>query len=450
MKILPGTFYITTMGCAKNLVDSSSLESLLIAQGARPALAPSRAEFIIVNTCGFIHDARAESIHVLKEFARRKKAGQKLIAAGCLSQRYQEALLAQVPGIDGLIGTRELADILPLLSQLKENTARPTVPAVPEHERIHFISGLPGYAIQGRSSYLKIADGCRRSCAFCAIPSIKGSLVSRSKQDIVNDALALQNMGIQEINLIAQDVTDYGQDLGIQDGLPELLETLLPAVPDVPWVRLLYTFPGYVSSRLIDLMAESSQLLPYLDIPLQHADPDVLRAMRRPSDVDWVRQTIAKMRAKIPGLVIRTTFIVGFPNETEERFQRLLDFLQEMQFDHVGVFTYSPEEGTPSEALGDPIAESVKEARREDLMNLQAGISMRKNQRLINREFSMLVEGVDEDNNILVGRTYRDAPEIDGLMFAEGQGKTGDMLTVRVKAAMQHDLMGEVIEPSNR
>jgi ribosomal protein S12 methylthiotransferase len=257
-------------------------------------------------------------------------------------------------------------------------------------------------------------------------------------------------MGIQEINLIAQDVTDYGQDLGIQDGLPELLETLLPAVPDVPWVRLLYTFPGYVSSRLIDLMAESSQLLPYLDIPLQHADPDVLRAMRRPSDVDWVRQTIAKMRAKIPGLVIRTTFIVGFPNETEERFQRLLDFLQEMQFDHVGVFTYSPEEGTPAEALGDPIAESVKEARREDLMNLQAGISMRKNQRLINREFSMLVEGVDEDNNILVGRTYRDAPEIDGLMFAEGQGKTGDMLTVRVKAAMQHDLMGEVIEPSNR
>ncbi|MBP7031163.1 MAG: 30S ribosomal protein S12 methylthiotransferase RimO [Anaerolineaceae bacterium] len=449
MKIDPGTFYITTMGCAKNLVDSSSMESLLNIQGFISAAAPSRAEFIIVNTCGFIHDARTESLSVLIDLARRKKRGQKLIAAGCLSQRYQEALLAQVPGIDGMIGTRDLADIIPLFTHLNQNTAGPLRPAIPEHESIHFISGLPGYTIQGRSSYLKIADGCRRSCAFCAIPGIKGGLVSRSKEDILKDALALQKTGIQEINLIAQDVTDYGQDLGIKDGLPDLIETLLPVIPDVPWVRLLYTFPGYVSDRLIDLMVNSPQLLPYLDMPLQHADPVVLHAMRRPSDVDWVRQTIAKMRARIPGLVIRTTFIVGFPTETEASFQTLLQFLREMQFDHVGVFTYSPEEDTPAASLGDPIPQSVKEARREELMKLQAGISLRKNQDLKNHVLPMLVEGVDKDNNILIGRTYRDAPEIDGLMIAEGKGKIGDMLSVRVKAAMLHDLFGEIIPPSD-
>ncbi len=447
MKIEPGTFFITTMGCAKNLVDSSSIESLLMGQGSLKRAEPYQAEFIIVNTCGFIHDARAESISELKNFARRKKRGQKLIAAGCLSQRYQEKLLEEVQGIDGMIGTRDLADILPLLARLSQEPKEAALPAVPEHERIHFIDGLPGYTIQGRSSYLKIADGCRRSCAFCAIPGIKGSLVSRRKEDILADALALQEAGIQEINLIAQDVTDYAQDLGIQDGLPDLLEALLPAIPKVPWVRLLYTFPGYISDRLIDLMAGSPQLLPYLDIPLQHADPELLRAMRRPSDVDWVRKTIGKMRARIPELVIRTTFIVGFPTETDERFRTLLRFLQEMQFDHVGVFTYSPEEGTPAEALGDLVPDAVKEARREELMTLQAGISMRKNQQLKNKVMRMLVEGSDPEQRILVGRTYRDAPEIDGLMIAEGKADVGDMLTVRVKGAMRHDLFGEVVQP---
>ena len=445
MKIEIGTFYISTMGCAKNLVDSNSMESLLINHASLRRADASRAEYIIVNTCGFIHDARSESLSELEEFARRKRRGQKLIAAGCLSQRYQQKLLEQVPGIDGMIGTRDMGDILPLLAHLSAETEPNPRPFIPEHERIHFISGLPGFTVQGGSSYLKIADGCRRSCAFCAIPGIKGSLVSRAKEDILTDALTLQDKGIQEINLIAQDVTDYGQDLGMQDGLPDLLETLLPAIPKVPWVRLLYTFPGYISERLIELMANSPQLLPYLDIPLQHADPEVLRAMRRPSDVDWVRRTIANMRARIPGLVIRTTFIVGFPNETEQRFKALLAFLQEMQFDHVGVFTYSPEEGTPAEALADPIPHTVKEARKEELMTLQAGISMRKNQQLKDKVFGMLVEGTDPEHNIVVGRTYRDAPEIDGLMIAEGKAEVGDMLSVRVKAAMQHDLYGEVV-----
>lgn len=450
MKIAPGTFFITTLGCAKNQVDSSSIESLLTRKGSIPVDTASSAEYIIVNTCGFIHDARTESIHVLRKLARQKKRGQKLIAAGCLSQRYQEALLTQVPGIDGMIGTRDLSDILPLLTHLRQAPDQTALPAIPDHARIRFLSGLPGYAVQGPSSYLKIADGCRRSCAFCAIPGIKGALVSRPKEDVLADALALQAMGVREINLIAQDVTDYGQDLGIQDGLSDLLEELLPSIPDVPWVRLLYTFPGYVSERLIDLMASSEQLLPYLDIPLQHADPEVLRAMRRPTDVDWVRKTIADMRIRIPELVIRTTFIVGFPNETQERFNTLLDFVREMQFDHVGVFTYSPEAGTPAEALGDPITQSVKEARREELMTLQAGISLRKNQIFKDKVLNMLVEGTDAEHNILVGRSYRDAPEVDGLIIAEGKAEPGEMLPVRIKTALQHDLFGEALPPAAR
>jgi len=299
--------------------------------------------------------------------------------------------------------------------------------------------------IQGGSSYLKIADGCRRSCAFCAIPGIKGTLTSRPKDDILKDALALQAAGVQEINIIAQDVTDYGQDFGLQDGLPNLLADLLPVIPHIPWVRLLYTYPGYFSDRLIDMMVVFPQLLPYLDIPLQHADPKVLQLMRRPSDVDWVRHTVAKMRAKLPDLVIRTTFIVGFPGESEHSFQVLKDFIEEMQFDHVGVFTYSIENGTPAQILGDPIPQEVKEARRQELMTLQVGISYQKNQKLCGKVLNMLIEGVDQDNGILIGRTYRDAPEIDGLVIAEGTGEVGELLPVRITAAMQHDLFGQAL-----
>jgi len=406
---------------------------------------PNQAEFIIINTCGFIHDARQESLQALQEFSEHKRRGQKLIAAGCLTERYRAELLASVPGIDGLMGTRDLADILPLMRILSEHSQPHSEVYFPNHAHIVNHPELPGYVIQGGSSYLKIADGCRRSCAFCAIPGIKGTLTSRPKDDILKDAHALQAAGVQEINIIAQDVTDYGQDLGLQDGLPNLLADLLPVIPHIPWVRLLYTYPGYISDRLIDMMVEFPQLLPYLDIPLQHADPKVLQLMRRPSDVDWVRHTVAKMRAKLPDLVIRTTFIVGFPGESEHSFQVLKDFIEEMQFDHVGVFTYSIENGTPAQILGDPIPQEVKEARRQELMTLQAGISYQKNQKLCGKVLNMLVEGVDQENGVLIGRTYRDAPEIDGLVIAEGTGEVGELLPVRITAAMQHDLFGQAL-----
>ena len=445
MKIIPNTFHLISLGCAKNLVDSQGLWSLLSQQGFNLVEDPNQAEFIIINTCGFIHDARQESLQALQEFSENKRRGQKLIAAGCLTERYRAELLESVPGIDGLMGTRDLADILPLMRNLNEHSQPHSEVYFPEHAHIVNHPDLPGYMIQGGSSYLKIADGCRRSCAFCAIPGIKGTLTSRPKDDILKDAHALQAAGVQEINIIAQDVTDYGQDLGLQDGLPNLLADLLPIIPHIPWVRLLYTYPGYFSDRLIDMMVEFPQLLPYLDIPLQHADPKVLQSMRRPSDVDWVRHTVAKMRAKLPDLVIRTTFIVGFPGESEHSFQVLKDFLEEMQFDHVGVFTYSIENGTPAQILGDPIPQEVKEARRQELMTLQAGISYQKNQKLRGKVLNMLVEGVDQDNGILIGRTYRDAPEIDGLVIAEGTGDVGELLPVRITAAMQHDLFGQVL-----
>ncbi|HOO58330.1 MAG TPA: 30S ribosomal protein S12 methylthiotransferase RimO [Anaerolineaceae bacterium] len=445
MKIIPNTFHLISLGCAKNLVDSQGLWSLLSQQGFTLVEDPNQAEFIIINTCGFIHDARQESLQALQEFSEHKRRGQKLIAAGCLTERYRAELLASVPGIDGLMGTRDLADILPLMRILSEHSQPHSEVYFPNHAHIVNHPELPGYVIQGGSSYLKIADGCRRSCAFCAIPGIKGTLTSRPKDDILKDAFALQAAGVQEINIIAQDVTDYGQDLGLQDGLPNLLADLLPVIPHIPWVRLLYTYPGYISDRLIDMMVEFPQLLPYLDIPLQHADPKVLQLMRRPSDVDWVRHTVAKMRAKLPDLVIRTTFIVGFPGESEHSFQVLKDFLEEMQFDHVGVFTYSMENGTSAQILGDPIPQKVKEARRQELMTLQAGISYQKNQKLCGKVLNMLVEGVDQENGVLIGRTYRDAPEIDGLVIAEGTGDVGELLPVRITAAMQHDLFGQVL-----
>lgn len=437
MAIKNNTFHIITLGCAKNLVDSNSLAETLISENLLESARRSQAKYVIVNTCGFIHDAREESISVLRDCAEKKKTGQYLIAAGCLSQRFQEKLKKEVPGIDGMIGTRNLRDILAITHKLEQGDPNT---GVLDHEHILYQQDVSGYALQGNSAYLKIADGCRRACAFCAIPLIKGTLISRGRDQIIRDAIRLQSLGIKEINLIAQDVTDFEQDLGRKDALPDLLETLLPQIPNVPWLRLLYTFPGYVSDRLADLMAADNHLLPYLDMPLQHADPLVLQSMNRPSDMDWVRRLIDQMRAKIPHLVTRTTMIVGYPTETDQAFEGLKRFVKEIQFDRLGAFTYSPEVKTPAEKLGDPIPQSVKNDRLRELMELQANISYQKNQRLIGKAFDLLVEGTDPHQNILVGRTWREAPEVDGLVIANGRADIGQMTTVRVSGALEHDL----------
>ncbi len=437
------TFYLVSLGCAKNTVDSESMGQLLSGSGYRPTEDATQAKVVIVNTCGFIGPAKEESLQVLAEFAEHKPKGQLLIAAGCLTQRYGAEVARQVPGVDGILGTRRWMDIVEVVERLRKGGPPEPVYHLPEAPTVgQDEGGVLRAAVQGGSAYLKIADGCRRPCAFCAIPLIKGTAVSRPIEAILAEARSLQDMGMREIILIAQDTTDYGHDLGLKDGLSKLLSEIVVAAPQVDWIRVMYAYPGYVTDRLIDVMAQHPQILPYLDIPLQHAHPAVLRRMRRPANVDWVRRTVEKMRAVIPDLTLRTTFIVGYPGESEGEFQELLDFVAEVRFDKVGTFQFSFEPGTASESLGDPIPPEVKQARYDRLMSLQQGISLERNQAFVGKKLDVLIEG--QGDGISLGRSYRDAPEIDGLVIIEGDAPTGEIVPVRINGAMVYDLTGTV------
>ena len=440
----PKTFHLISLGCAKNTVDSDSMAVLLEEDGYLAVDRPTNAEVLIVNTCGFIKSAREESIYVLQDLAEKKKSGQLLIAAGCLTERHRELMATSVSGIDGFIGTRRWMDILELVKKLREKPASAPY-NIPESTTVGTDEkGVVRASMQGASAYLKIADGCRRPCAFCSIPLIKGTTVSRPMETILEDAAILQDAGIKELILIAQDTTDYGFDLGMKDGLATLLESLLPKVSQIPWVRILYSYPGYITDHFIDLMSSSSQMLHYLDIPLQHAHPETLKRMKRPSDMDWVHRTIEKMRKAMPDLAIRTTFIVGYPGETEAEFNTLLDFVKETKLDHLGVFPFSFEPGTASEPLGDPISESEKQARMETLMRLQEDISLARNQQWIGKPLDVLIEG--HGDGISVGRSFRDAPEVDGLVIVENEIETGSLVPVLINGAMTHDLTGTLLQ----
>jgi len=442
-------FHLVSLGCAKNTVDSESMARLLGDAGYRGTDRPEQAEVLIVNTCGFIGPAKQESLDVLNELAARKKPGQILIAAGCLSQRHGAQIAKQVSGLDGIIGTRRWMDIVDLVQRLRVRPypvpiyhlpEAPVVgpdPAVGRGDRTVLRA-----AIQGSSAYVKIADGCRRPCAFCAIPLIKGTAVSRPLASILAEVQHLQTLGVREVILIAQDTTDYGHDLGMKDGLAQLLETLVCEAPEIDWFRLMYAYPGYVTDRLIETMARHPRILPYLDMPLQHGHRQTLLRMRRPANVEWVYRTLEKMRAAMPDLAIRSTFIVGYPGETEEEFQTLLDFTADQRFDRVGVFTFSYEPGTTSEPLGDPIPQEVKEERRARLMKQQQRISFEKNQSFVGQTLDVLIEG--NGDGLSLGRSYRDAPEIDGLVIVEGDAPVGEIVPIRISGAMAYDLVGTV------
>jgi len=436
------TFHLVSLGCAKNTVDSDSMTQLLIRDGYNAVEEPSRANVLIVNTCGFIGPAKEESISVLRELADGKRKNQILIAAGCLTQRYGSEVAEKVPGVDGVLGTRRWMDIVQVVRELRKGPHPEPLYHLPDEAKTVGTDEQDAMrvSVAGASAYLKVADGCRRPCAFCAIPLIKGTAVSRPIASILDEAKHLRDMGVRELILIAQDTTDYGHDLGMKDGLAILLEQLTTSVPDMDWIRVMYAYPGYVTDRLIDVMASSKQVLPYLDMPLQHAHPKTLYRMKRPSNIDWVHKTLAKMRSKIDNLAIRTTFIVGYPGETEEEFQALYEFVQDIRFDRVGTFQFSFESGTTSEPLGDPIPADVKQERFEQLMELQQGISMQVNQSYVGKIFDVLIEG--KDKGISIGRSYRDAPEIDGLVFVEGDAKIGDIVPVRITGAMAYDLTG--------
>ena len=443
-KIKPKSLHLVSLGCAKNTVDSDSMQQLLARAGYQLCDQPRQAEVIIVNTCGFIGPAKEESIQVLNELASAKRPGQLLVAAGCLSQRYGAGLAQSVPGLDGVLGTRRWMDIVDVVERLRtRRTPEPLYHLPSEAATVGGDEhGALRAAVQGASAYLKIADGCRRPCAFCAIPLIKGTAVSRPPEVIVAEARQLAARGCREIILIAQDTTDYGHDLGLSDGLPDLLEQITQAAPELSWLRVMYAYPGRLSQRLIDRMASLPQVLHYLDLPLQHAHPATLRRMRRPANTDRVRETLAHMRAAMPDIALRSTFIVGYPGETEDEFRALLDFVSETQFDRVGVFTFSPEDDTPAAALENPVPEAVKVERRERLMQLQQRISLEKNEACVGRTLEVLVEG--QGQGVSVGRSYRDAPEIDGLVIVDGAAPLGEMVSVTITGAMVYDLSGKL------
>ena len=441
------TFHLVSLGCAKNTVDSDSMAQLLLRDGYRAVNKPEQASVLIVNTCGFIGPAKQESINALRELAEAKHNGQLLIAAGCLTQRYGAEVAKQVQGIDGILGTRRWMDIVQVVRELRKGPHPETLYHLPtdaatvgtDPERAQGVEAdVVRASVAGASAYLKIADGCRRPCAFCAIPLIKGTAVSRPVETILDEARRLRDRGVRELILIAQDTTDYGHDLGIKDGLAVLLEQLTDTVPEMDWLRIMYAYPGCVTDRLIEVMSTRKQVLPYLDMPLQHAHPKTLYRMKRPSNIEWVHKTLAKMRASIPNLAIRTTFIVGYPDETEEEFQALIDFVKGIRFDRVGTFQFSFEPGTTSEPLGDPVPAEVKQERYERLMELQQSISLQINQSYVGKTLDVLIEGYD--NGISIGRSYRDAPEIDGLVLVESKAKVGEIVPVKITGAMAYDL----------
>lgn len=444
-------FYLLSLGCSKNTVDSESMGQILANQGMRAVGDPTRAEVLIVNTCGFVDAAKEESLSALRELVEIKRGKQMVIAAGCLSQRYGEQLVQYVPGLDGVIGTRRWMDIFDLVTRLRDRKHPEPLYHLPTEVKVVGSDerGVSRTSIQGASAYLKIADGCRRPCAFCAIPKIKGTAVSRPIESVVREAVQLQELGVREIMLIAQDSTDYGYDLGMKDGLAHLLDAIVEAAPGIPWLRVMYAYPGYVTDKLMETMAKHKQVLPYLDIPLQHGHRETLKRMKRPANVDWVYDTIGKLRTAMPDLAVRTTFIVGYPGETDEEFDGLMNFVRDMQFDRVGAFKYSYEIGTPSATLPNQVPDEIKQDRWERLMELQQGISLAKNQKWNGRTIDVLVEGhgegEDEDGNptggsLSLGRSYRDAPEIDGYVIVEGELPVGEIVPVRVTGATTYDL----------
>lgn len=443
-------FHLISLGCSKNTVDSEAMADKLGQAGFSATEKAKQAEILIVNTCGFIGPAREESIATLRELAQTKRKGQMLIAAGCLAQRYGAQVVEWAPGVDGVIGTRRWMDIVGFVQKLRLRGGPEPLYHLPEEAKTVGITepDTQWSAVQGVSAYLKIADGCRRPCAFCSIPLIKGTAVSRPLESLISEARHLRDQGVRELILIAQDSTDYGYDLGLKDGLSVLMESLVKAVPDLDWIRLMYAYPGCVSDRLIETMATHKQIAKYLDIPLQHGDREVLKAMKRPAKVEWMYETVEKMRQAMPELAIRSTFIVGYPGEGEKEFENLLQFLRDIRFDRAGCFTFSFEPGTTSEPLGDPLSQEEKDDRQERVMLLQQQISLEKNQAFLDKTLDVLIEGTGE--GLSVGRSYRDAPEVDGLVIIEGEVPLGEMVPVNITGAMHYDLTGTVQTSGSR
>jgi len=431
---VPRTYHLVTLGCPKNDVDSEHLERLLTGGELLPVVEPQAADAIIVNTCGFIEQSQAQSIEAVKALCEQKRDGQTLIVAGCMTQLYGRQVKEEHPAIDHVFGVGQWQDVARLLSV--------------DVEAIHDIPES-NVKVTGPSAYLKISDGCDAPCTFCVIPKIKGGLRSAPAGLLVKEAERLAAAGAKELVLVGQDTTAWGEDLGmaVGAGLPGLLELLSAAVPDT-WLRLMYAYPSRVTPRLIETMASLPNVIPYLDVPLQHGSEAVLRRMKRPSNVEKVLRTIEELRAAMPDIVLRTSFIAGFPGETEEEFRELLAFARAAAFDHAGCFTYSRQQWTGAFEMADQVPDELKAERRDRFMVQQRRIAAKRAKRFRGRELDLLVEGTgdDEDGNpVVAGRTYREAPEVDGLVFARGAAAAGDRVRVRIEETADYDLFGTVI-----
>ena len=431
-----------SLGCAKNRVDSENMLGMLAARGFEIVGDPAEADVLFVNTCGFIESAKEESIDAILEMAQYKKLGdKKLFVTGCLAQRYPEALMSEIPEIDGLMGVAEYARLFEMMEAADKNQ-RPCYTA----NGARFLQTPRVLTTPGYSAYVKISDGCDNRCTYCAIPLIRGGYSSRPFDDIVAECEALAEDGVTEITLIAQDTSRYGCDLG--DGhylLPELLERV-SAIEKLHWVRVLYCYPDSTEDRLLDAIQKLPKVAPYLDLPLQHIDDDLLRRMNRRGSADWIKSRIAECRKR--GILLRTTMIVGFPGETDEQFQTLLDFVKEARFERLGAFTYSAEEGTAAAKMPDQVDEAVKNERLDQLMMLQQAISMEVNEARVGTECEVLVDGFDEEQGRYYGRSLLEAPESDGCIWLETDRELtpGEYVQVKITGADAYDLEGTIIE----
>lgn len=431
------------LGCAKNLVDGEIMLGHLVREGAELVRSLDEADVVIVNTCGFITSAKEESVEAILEAARLKETGslRRLVVAGCMSQRYGEELAREIPEIDAFVGLDELEEVVRAVRGELDGH----VPVQRGALRV-YDHGQPRLVSTGFYAFLKVAEGCNNPCAFCHIPRMRGAFRSRPLQDLVEEAVGLERAGVRELVLIAQDTTRYGEDLGLDHGLRRLLEALLEAT-DVPWIRFLYAYPATLDEGLFSLMAREPRIVPYLDIPLQHASRTVLKAMRRGGDAGTYEAMIQRARETVSRLVLRTTMIVGFPGEGEAEFEELLDFVRRVRFDHLGVFTYSWQEENPGAELGDPVPEEEKERRRARVLELQQEISHGINQGLVGRRLPALVEGELEEMPLLLrGRLQRHAPEIDGrLLINDGTAAAGSLVEVEITEAHPYDLVGRIV-----
>ena len=432
------TIAISHLGCEKNRIDTEHMLGLLVQAGYEVDSNEELAEYVIVNTCSFIQAAREESVRTLVELA---EANKKIVIAGCMAQHFQEQLLEELPEAVAVIGTGDYHKIVDAIARVEGGERVKLVSPEPTYIADET---LPRYRTTSEGvAYLRVAEGCDYRCAFCIIPYLRGNQRSRTIESIVAEAEQLASQGVQEIVLISQITTNYGLDIYGEPRIAELLRAL--GKVDVPWIRMHYTYPTGLTSKVIEAIQATPNVLPYLDLPLQHSHPEILRAMNRPWQGQVNDSIIERIKTALPQAVLRTTFIVGFPGESDEHFEHLNQFVMRHEFDHVGVFTFSPEEETPAYKLPNQIPQEIMDERRDALMALQQPISLKKNQAEVGKVVNVLIEQENPETGELVGRSARFSPEVDGLVYVQGQARLGSIVPVRITDAEPYDLYGQIV-----